>query len=70
MQMAGRFKQAGILKETSAPTASGGDASEARSARAEPRQEHTDAKPATGKSPFDSIEQDLTSLLSRFDKKP
>jgi hypothetical protein len=70
MQMAGAFKQAGILKETPAPPASGGDASEARSARAEPRQERTEAKPAAGKSPYASLEQDLASLLGRFDKKP
>jgi hypothetical protein len=69
MQMAGQFKQAGILKETSAPPASGGDAREARPTSAEPRPERTDAKPAAGKSPYDSLEQEMASLLGRPDKK-
>jgi hypothetical protein len=70
MQLAGRFKQAGILKETSAPPASGSDAREARPALVEPRPERTDGKPAAGKSPYASLEQDLASLLGRRDKKP
>jgi hypothetical protein len=63
MQMAGRFKQAGILNETPAPPASGGDAREARPADAEPRPGRTDAKLAAGKSPYDSLEQEMASLL-------
>jgi hypothetical protein len=68
-QMAGRFKQAGILKETSAPPASGSDAREARPARAQPRTERTDGKPAAGRAPYDSLEQEMASLLGRPDKK-
>jgi hypothetical protein len=76
MQMGGAFKQAGILKETPAPRASGEDAPKAHEAptatRAEPRPEHADAKPAAGKSPYDSlqsIEQEMAGLLGRHDKK-
>jgi hypothetical protein len=55
-QIAGAFKQAGILKETPATPASGGDGREARPARSEPRPERTDAQPAAGKSPYDSLD--------------
>ena len=64
MQMAGQFKQAGILKETSAPTASNGDAKEARPVRAEPGR--TDPLPTS----LDSLEQQMASLLRGSDKKP
>jgi hypothetical protein len=67
MQIAGAFKQAGILKETPAPPASGGDGREARPAT---RPERTDAQPAAGKSPYDSFELELASLLGRPEKKP
>jgi hypothetical protein len=58
IQMAGAFKQAGILKSppAGAPT--------------EARPERTDAKPAAGRSPYDSLEQGMASLLGRPDKKP
>ena len=66
MQMAGAFKKAGILKEPPAPSGSSGDAREAPPARAEPPPERTNAKPA---SPYDSLEQQMASLLRRPDKK-
>jgi hypothetical protein len=69
-QIAGAFKQAGILKEAPAPPASLGNGREARPPSIAPRSERTDAKPAAGKSPYASLEQDLASLLSRTDKKP
>ena len=64
MQLAGQFKQAGILKENPAPPASNGDAKEARPVRAEPGR--TDPLPTS----LDSLEQQMASLLRRSDKKP
>ena len=43
-----RVRRRRILNETPAPPASGGDAREARPARAEPRPERSDAKLAAG----------------------
>ena len=63
-QLAGQFKQAGILKENPAPPASNGDAKEARPVRAEPGR--TDPLPTS----LDSLEQQMASLLRRSDKKP
>jgi hypothetical protein len=62
MQLAGQFKQAGILKETPAPSASGG---EATSAPAEQRPERINAQPTS----LESLEQQMASLLRRSDKK-
>ncbi len=42
---------------------------EARPARGEPRPGRTDAKPAAGKSLYDSLEQEMASLLGRPDRK-
>ena len=61
-QLAGQFKQAGILKENPAPPASNGDTKEARPVRAEPR---TDPLPTS----LDSLEQQMASLLRGSDKK-
>ena len=63
-QLAGQFKQAGILKENPAPPASNGDAKEARPVRAEPGR--TDPLPTS----LDSLEQQMASLLRGSDKKP
>jgi hypothetical protein len=63
-QIAGQFKQAGILKENPAPPASNGDAKEARPVRAEPGR--TDPLPTS----LDSLEQQMASLLRGSDKKP
>jgi hypothetical protein len=63
-QLAGQFKQAGILKENPAPPASNGDAKEARPVRAEPGR--TDPLPTS----LDSLEQQMASLLRRSEKKP
>ena len=66
-QIAGAFKQAGILKEAPAPPASGGEARTAATpARAEPRPERTNSQPTS----FESLEQQMASLLRRSDKKP
>ena len=65
-QIAGAFKQAGILKEAPAPPASGGEARTAATpARAEPRPERTNSQPTS----FESLEQQMASLLRRSDKK-
>jgi hypothetical protein len=61
MQLAGQFKQAGILKETPAPSASGG---EATSAPAEQRPERINAQPTS----LESLEQQMASLLRRSEK--
>jgi hypothetical protein len=67
MQMAGQFKQAGILKETPTPPASGGEVRESTSARAEPRPERsTNTQPTS----LESLEQQMASLLRRSDTKP
>ena len=67
MQMAGQFKQAGILKETPTPPASGGVVRESTSARAEPGPERsTNTQPTS----LESLEQQMASLLRRSDKKP
>ena len=66
-QMAGQFKQAGILKETPTPPAAGGEARELTSARAEPGLErNTNTQPTS----LESLEQQMASLLRRSDKKP
>jgi hypothetical protein len=63
-QLAGQFKQAGILKESPALPASNGDAKEARPVRAEPGR--SDPLPTS----LDSLEQQMASLLRGSDKKP
>jgi hypothetical protein len=66
MQLAGVFKQAGILKENLAPPASNGGAKEARPVRTEPEPGRTNPEPTS----LDSLEHQMASLLRRSDKKP
>jgi len=67
IQIAGQFKQAGILKENPAPPASTGRAQRARPVQAEPPElAGTDGQPTA----LDSLEQQMASLLRRSDKKP
>ena len=63
-QIAGAFKQAGILKEAPAPPASGGEARTAAIPARAP--ERTNSQPTS----FESLEQQMASLLRRSDKKP
>jgi len=58
-QVAGAFKQAGILKEAFAPTANAPEKKEIAAPT---------AKPTDGKSPIDNLEREVASLL-RPDKK-
>jgi hypothetical protein len=64
-QLAGQFKQAGILKENPAPASNGG-AKEARPVRAEPEPGRADPQPMS----LDSLEQQMAILLRRSEKKP
>jgi hypothetical protein len=51
------------------PPARAPGTAEARPPRTEPRPARTESKPAAGKSLYDSLEQEMASLLGRPDKK-